>query len=167
MGRMRLMSEMSSNRGRFAWMATALILAVIMGFSWMHMRRVERLLSAYRDQYEMIHREMDSLGYLLENLTEAARERSGLTSWEVEELRQKGLADPAADIARDLAARKDLVPFEGVLGGTMEFYDIQVLTSRWVLGHVEDGHLMGHMLLEYEVSDDGKISWKLLRAYMD
>jgi hypothetical protein len=158
------MSETRSSRGRFAWMAAALILAVIAGLSWRHLMRVEKLVSTYRDQYQMIQGQMN---YLLENLAEQARERQGLASWEVEELREKGLTDPATDIAADLAARKDLVPFEGVLGGTMEFRDIEILTSRWVLGYVEDGHLTGHVLLEYEVSGDGKISWKLLRAYMD
>ncbi len=161
------MSEIRSSRGKLAWMVAALVLAVIAGISWKNALTAQKHLRTYREQYEIIHGEMDSLKYFLESLAELVRERPGLTSWEIEELKRKGLPDPATDIAADLSIRKDLIPFEGVLGGTMEFYDIHVLTSRWVLAHAEDGHVAGHLLLEYKVSDTGKISWKVLRAYMD
>jgi len=64
----------------------------------------------------------------------------------------------------------ELIPYGGVLGGTMGFWsesDIHVLTLKWVFASFDDGHILEHMLLEYKVSDDGKISWKVLASYLD
>ena len=65
---------------------------------------------------------------------------------------------------------RELIPYEGVLGGQMGFYDengIQILDSRWVLADFEDGHIAGRMLLEYQVSNEGQISWKVLNSYLE
>lgn len=86
---------------------------------------------------------------------------------QVEELKQKGLADPIQDIVADLMQHNELIPYEGVLGGTMCLCypdAIHVLNSRWVLAYFEDGHIAGRMLLEYEVSAGGQITWKVLAA---
>lgn len=55
---------------------------------------------------------------------------------------------------------------DGVLGGTMGFYDsdgIRVLGRKWVVADFEDGHKMGKALLTYEVEEKGKI-WGSLWA---
>ena len=65
---------------------------------------------------------------------------------------------------------RELIPYEGVMGGTMGFYsqkDIHILSSRWVLAAFEDGHIGGHMLLEYRVDPGGKIHWRVIVAYLD
>lgn len=71
-------------------------------------------------------------------------------------------------IAADLAAHPELIPFPGVLGGTMGFYDpgqIYVLTNQWVVAGFEDGHVGGYIFLKYE-QKAGKIIWKVLDAYL-
>ena len=58
---------------------------------------------------------------------------------------------------------------DGVLGGTMGFYDsdgIRVLGRKWVVADFEDGHKMGKALLTYEVEEKGKIRWKLVGSYL-
>jgi hypothetical protein len=87
----------------------------------------------------------------------------------IETLRSRGLADPVADLRADLAKHPELIPFPGVEGGTMGFYDpggIQVLDERWVYARFEDGHIGGTLLLEYAV-DGGRIHWKRLHASLD
>lgn len=73
--------------------------------------------------------------------------------------------DPIDYLKKDLVKRKDLIPYKGILGGTMGFYDennIHVLNRRWVFAQFEDGHIGGQMLLEYEILKDGKINWKVI-----
>lgn len=72
-----------------------------------------------------------------------------------------------AELKRDLMDREDLIPFEGRLGGTMDFYDpdgIRILSDRWVHARFDDGHVQGEMLLEYSVATDGAIRWRVLEA---
>jgi hypothetical protein len=77
-------------------------------------------------------------------------------------MKKKGLSDPIQDIISDLMKHNELIPYKGVLGGTMRFYEkeIRILTNKWVLAYFEDGHIGGYLLLEYKISDSGKIDWK-------
>jgi len=85
------------------------------------------------------------------------------------ELKEKGLKDPINDLKLDLIKHPELISEEPVLGGTMGFYEdsIQIITKRWVLASFEDGHIGGHILLEYTVSDEGVISWQVIDSYLD
>jgi len=102
---------------------------------------------------------------------ELAAERSGphrglfSAEWA---LREQGLEDPALDLVKDLQPRSDLIPVPGVLGGTMAFRRTAdwVVTDRWVLAHIDDGHTGGTLLLEYAVTDGG-IKWTLADYVMD
>jgi hypothetical protein len=92
-----------------------------------------------------------------------------LFSWDIEAMKKKGLHDPASEITADLKQHHELIPYKGVLGGTMNFYDdskIWVLTKKWVLAYFEDGHVAGYLLLEYEITQGGKIHWKTVASYI-
>ncbi len=71
-------------------------------------------------------------------------------------------------IINDLMKHPELIPYDGVLGGTMGFYDtegIQVLSDRWVFAGFDDGHINGYMLLSYR-NNDGKIYWEVIDSYL-
>lgn len=73
-------------------------------------------------------------------------------------------------LINDLLDRPELIPFDGVLGGTMGFYtpdNIYILSARWVYARFEDGHIGGEMLLEYRIEIDGEISWNVVTAELD
>lgn len=73
------------------------------------------------------------------------------------------------DIINDLRKHPELIPYDGVLGGTMGFYDpegIHILSDRWVFAGFDDGHINGYMLLSYSIND-GKISWEVIDSYLD
>ncbi|NLO75834.1 MAG: hypothetical protein GX092_03020 [Clostridia bacterium] len=83
-------------------------------------------------------------------------------------LKRQGFTGKLQDIIDDLTEHSELIPFEGVLGGKMGFYnkeDIYVLSDKWVLAKFEDGHIGGNMLLRYSVKNN-KISWEVLDAYL-
>jgi len=92
-----------------------------------------------------------------------------LHSWDIEQMKRKGLKDPVKDIISDLRQHRELIPYKGSVGGTMNFYSegqIWILTKKWVLAYFEDGHNGGYLLLEYEVTKDGKIKWKTVASYI-
>ena len=80
-----------------------------------------------------------------------------------------GVDARAAAIVADLARHPELIPFEGMEGGTMRFYPAQssVIAPGWAYGYFEDGHIAGHGLFEYQAGPDGKIRWKRLAAKLE
>jgi hypothetical protein len=84
------------------------------------------------------------------------------------DLKIDSINDPISYLKKDLIKRNDLIPYTGVLGGTMGFYDensIHVLNYKWIYAYFEDGHIGGEMLLEYNILEDGKINWKVIDAF--
>ena len=92
-----------------------------------------------------------------------------LHSRDIEEMKRRGLKEPVKDIISDLKQHRELIPYEGSVGGTMNFYSesqIWILTKNWVLAYFEDGHNGGYILLEYEITNKGRIKWKTLASYI-
>lgn len=97
-------------------------------------------------------------------------DRSLLSHFEINRLKRMGLNNPVDDITGDLLKRSDLIPYEGVLGGTMAFYspeNIHILSSEWVFAYFEDGHIRGEMLLKYSVEPNGSITWEVIDSRLD
>jgi hypothetical protein len=89
---------------------------------------------------------------------------------ELAQLKKLGLEDPVAALKADLATQGELLPFRGVLGGTMAFYDkagMVFLPGGYVYAPGDDGHYLVHAVLRYGVEPGGKIHWKLLDAHKD
>ncbi len=85
---------------------------------------------------------------------------------EIRYLIENGLTNPVNQLKEDLTARDDLIPVEGVLGGTMRIYStdqIRILPGRYVFAVFEDGHIQGNLILQYDVKD-GQISWKIIES---
>lgn len=98
---------------------------------------------------------------------EPTKQRVLLAEFELARLRDLGLADPVTDLKADLTSHPEIIPYEGVLGGRMAFYDkdaIVFLPGSYVYAPADDGHYEVHALLRYEVSPGGKIRWRLLEA---
>ncbi len=92
-----------------------------------------------------------------------------LSAFDIQNIKKKGLADPVQALTSDLKKHNELIPYKGVNGGTMSFYgdnSVWILTSKWVLAYFEDGHISSYILLEYNISDNGVISWKRIASMM-
>jgi hypothetical protein len=147
------------------------LLILLIGFACAQQRKTlkcEDLLVKMQQQNDTLSAKIDSLTSLRTKYRELLEMGSKLDSSQIEQLRRKGLSDPVEDIITDLRKHNELIPFKGVLGGTMGFYSSEdiMLISKWVFAPFEDGHIGGYMLLEYKVSSDGKISWKVIDAYL-
>lgn len=78
----------------------------------------------------------------------------------------ESVTNPREHVLEDLLSRRDLLPWEGVLGGTMKIHrkqDVWFLGPSWCMAYVEDGHIGGYMLLSYKIGETG-IEWNLLDA---
>ena len=83
-------------------------------------------------------------------------------------LKDKGFTGQLKDIVSDLKTHIELIPYKGILGGTMGFYgdnDIRVLSNRWVFAYFEDGHSQGYILLKYDINNES-IAWKVIDSYL-
>jgi len=129
-----------------------------------HSARADGLYAQAKDWEQRAHqcsRESDSLRSRMQALSPSPIDES-----EVQHLRDKGLADPLADLADDLQRHPELIRYAGH-GRGMRFYDrdrIRVLGERWVYAPFEDGHNGGEAILEYGVATSGRISWRVLHS---
>jgi hypothetical protein len=144
---------------RYGWIVfSVLLVAIILGLVLQCYRLGEKLREVERDEASLLLK------------TEPLKGSSLLSRSDIANLQKKGLSDPEKDLVTDLKQHRELIPYEGVMGGTMGFYsqkDIHILSSRWVLAAFEDGHIGGHILLEYRVDPGGEIYWRVIGAYLD
>lgn len=75
-----------------------------------------------------------------------------------------GIANPAKYIEDKLRERIELIPLEAVLGGTMYFVNVQLLSSQWLIADYEDGHIEGRGIYQYKINEDGEVEFELLAA---
>ena len=66
-----------------------------------------------------------------------------------------------------LSTAEDLIPFDGVLGGTPFFVpgEAILLDEHYVYAPFEDGHVMGGVLLEYSFAEDGEVVWTYIDGW--
>lgn len=69
------------------------------------------------------------------------------------------IEDPEAYITEALKQQTDLIPLEPVLGGTMEFRKVEVISEDWVLAIYDDGHVQGKSIFAYELQDNEEIEF--------
>jgi len=72
----------------------------------------------------------------------------------------------AETLKKDLGKHKDLIPFEGVLGGEPNFIGdkFMLLLDNYAYAEADDGHIAASMILRYTISEDKSVSWKLIAS---
>lgn len=86
---------------------------------------------------------------------------------EIAKLRMHGLKNAPQQVIDSLNERTDLIPYKAELGGSMRFWNIQLLKTQWAIAAFTDGHVAGDLLLSYQLKEDGRIEWKLLDSYLE
>ncbi len=124
--------------------------------------KYQKFVESYNKEKAGLIEQNNNLKRLLQIRKDDMPNNISLEDLDIERLREKGLSSPVQNILMDLKNHKELIPYEGILGGTMRFYDKEcwVLNNKWVFAYFEDGHYGGYMLLEYNVAENGKINWK-------
>lgn len=86
---------------------------------------------------------------------------------EIAKLRMHGLRKAPQQVVDSLKSRTDLIPYKAELGGTMRYWNIQLIKTQWVIAEFTDGHVTGAMLLSYQLNKDGSLQWQLLDSYLE
>jgi len=145
-------------------LVVSLAAAAFFGVRW---QQAERAATATQAALDVAKQTADSLR------AGASQEATGsgrvlLGESELRDLAASGITPQA--LLDSLGAHPELIPFKGVLGGTMGFYHRQehvLLPSPYVFAYFEDGHIGGRMLLSYDVDPGPRIRWKRLWATLD
>ncbi|PTX10706.1 hypothetical protein C8N40_11647 [Pontibacter mucosus] len=165
-------------RSILPWLLAALFLFLALYFYWQKNEAESRLAIA-DNQVAKIDQELEEQTEAVDSLEEMVLppdtmnlvppggaafvdELGSLSQSDIQRLKRKGLKNPETDLMNDLNRKQgQLIPTEGVLGGTMAIRDTRILNDRYAMAYYEDGHIGGYMLLKYEVNN-GKISWKVV-----
>lgn len=165
-------------RSILPWLLAALSLFLALYFYWQKNEAESRLAIA-DNQVAKIDQELEEQSEAVDSLEEMVLppdtmnlvppggaafvdELGSLSQSDIQRLKRKGLKNPETDLMNDLSRKQSqLIPTEGVLGGTMAIRDTRILNDRYAMAYYEDGHIGGYMLLKYEVNN-GKISWKVV-----
>lgn len=81
-----------------------------------------------------------------------------------EKLKEKGIANPEEFIKNSLRKKPELIPLKAVLGGTMHFRNIQLLSSEWLIAAFDDGHIQGRGIYKYKLNNNGELEFELLNS---
>lgn len=116
-------------------------------------------------EIEILKTENDSLSQLI--FSENPESNYWFDSnYEGREFNKAGISDPAEFIEEQLREKPELIPVRAVLGGTMRFVKIQLLSSEWLIASFEDGHIQGRALYKYKLNKEGKLEFELL-SFLD
>ncbi len=138
---------------RFGVLVLVVLLAVSAGTAVHYQRQAkissERLAESMR-QVEQLRRLLDS-----SRIPEPEWEQIG---------KALKTAEPESLLRSSLLARQDLIPWKGVLGGTMAIPgpdSIWFFAPAWALAYVEDGHIAGYLLFRFRISGN-RVTWTLV-----
>jgi len=164
------------SKTQLSWTSLVILLLILANSlsTLQHNREIVQLTQreqALNDKIEELTKENDDLKASLPNVSwTQSLHQPKLSLQEIQYLKEKGLKNPVNDIIADLVKHNELIPYQGVLGGKMGFQsekDIYVVSTKLVRASFDDGHAGGWMLLEYQVTDENKISWKVLESYLE
>jgi hypothetical protein len=116
----------------------------------------EQLESKWQTEREALKGHMLDLNKSLSQKEELIETLPQLDEAMLDELKRNGFTGSATDIIEQVKLHKEWIPYDGVLGGTMQFEEIYVLSDRWFMGTFGDGHLFGYGLFKYVIVD-GKV----------
>lgn len=76
------------------------------------------------------------------------------------------IPEPEDHLLEHLRERKDLIPKDPVLGGTMRFTKVRFIDDELFIAEYEDGHIMGKAIYTYAVDTSGDLSIEMVGSIM-
>lgn len=119
-------------------------------------------LDTLKEQLGTKQKELDSLKQQLSSKQKELDSVPKLDQLYIDKYSRRNLSDPQKIIVEDLLKRVDLIPQKAVLGGVMKIENVALLSPDYAYATYSDGHILGHMILKFYVSNDGKIDWQLI-----
>jgi hypothetical protein len=120
-------------------------------------------ISQLQDKLDINTRELSTLKQQLSDKQKELDNAPKLSQYFISLYKSKNLSDPQKNITEDLMKRTDLIPQKAVLGGAMKIENVALLSPDYAYATYSDGHILGHMILKFYVSKEGKIDWQLIK----
>lgn len=147
-----------------------LVIVVMLTITWISQTELAEhtaLSQSLAEENKSLKLTSNQLSQQIAALEKEAQLNAGLVPADILErlLKEQGITKD--QLKADLQKRTDLIKHKPVLGGTMYFpeSEIRILSDRWVMAGFEDGHILGYILLSYEVKS-GKINWTVMNSYV-
>lgn len=146
------MSTQPGGRPPIVWIVATVALALYAGLLWYQLGSTQDALRTAQGRESQLLGQLQSLAVM-----QAAPREAG-----------QGLDGPAEAIGIALLQRPDLIEHEPVPGGRFYFLEdsVRVLSGRYAYAEFEDGHVVGHALIRYEIDEDGGVSLALIDSYL-
>jgi hypothetical protein len=77
---------------------------------------------------------------------------------------KKGIKDSKSFIENSLQKKPELIPLKAVLGGQMDFGNIQILGNKYIIAGYSDGHIEGKSIYIYKLNNKGDLEFKILNS---
>jgi len=158
------------------WIVTSIVLVILIDGHFQNIHRIACLEETNQQLTEQLRAlNIEPVGSVMvteqtDDMDEdEATQPIEVFSWDIQAMKRADLKDPLKDIISDLKRHRELIPYKGSMGGTMNFYGrskVWILTKKWALAYFEDGHIGGYLLLEYDITKGGGINWKTLASYL-
>ncbi|WP_053074939.1 hypothetical protein [Ornithinibacillus californiensis] len=128
--------------------------------------RLEDKAIELEEENSELRNELEFLAYKFEDTLEDAKLERTIYPGTDNNLEILGYHGTSEDVITDLVNRPDVIPVDGILGGTMRFNPngIYVLSHKHVYAEFDDGHTGGYLLLEYHIVN-GEIQWDIIDMY--
>jgi hypothetical protein len=130
-------------------------------------KELEDKVSLIKNQNQQLINKNDSLLRVLNSINKKPENYWFKASHEGEKYIMLGIQNPEHYVDSVLHSRPDKIPLEAILGGTMSFGKVELLSSKWLISEYDDGHIMGRTLFEYQISEDGQVDFKPIRTIED
>lgn len=120
----------------------------------------DRQLQEIQDKADSLSRELKRQQKLSDSLQAVLEKES-----EVDDFRifygkgYENIEAPEEYIKNELQKHKEKIPLDPVLGGTMEFREIRIISEDWLLAIYDDGHVQGKTIFKYELLSDGEMKF--------
>lgn len=75
-----------------------------------------------------------------------------------------GINNPKDFIIKSLRAKPEIIPIKGVLGGTMRFGNVEILSHKWIIADFDDGHILGSAIFRYYLNDKKELEFQLIES---
>ncbi len=124
-----------------------------------------------KPESESLSRKVDSLSVALEEQKELSDSlQSVFTSRDSIEggyplffgKKYEGIKDPEDFIKNQLRNQPERIPLSPVVGGTMAFRKIDIISEKWLLAIYDDGHVQGKAIMEYELQPNGTVKYTVV-----
>ncbi len=75
-----------------------------------------------------------------------------------------GINNPKDFIIKSLRAKPEIIPIKAVLGGTMRFGNVEILSQKWLIANFDDGHILGSAIFKYYLNDKNELEFQVIES---